>query len=113
LFQRFFFFFSVLEDLLLHFDGIELTKLQHVKQSIDQGTGMVDFAKVFRGIETELAAEGKFDCEGCTATVVFIHRRDGKRFLQVANVGDSTAFLRFDVDLLILLELSTSYLLPP
>lgn len=66
-----------------------------MKQNIDDSTGMVDLAKVFRGIETELAAEGRFDCEGCTATVAFIHRHAGKRFLQVANVGDSTAFLRY------------------
>jgi len=35
----------------------------------------------------------RFDSEGCTATVAFIWRYNGHRYLQVANVGDSYAFL--------------------
>jgi serine/threonine protein phosphatase PrpC len=35
----------------------------------------------------------QYEVEGSTATTVFIWKSNGKKFLQCANVGDSTAFL--------------------
>ena len=35
----------------------------------------------------------EYDMEGTTATAVLFWRQDGVRYVQTANVGDSTAFL--------------------
>jgi serine/threonine protein phosphatase PrpC len=35
-----------------------------------------------------------FEYEGSTATVVVIWKENGKRYIQAANLGDSTAFLK-------------------
>ena len=46
--------------------------------------------------ETFLSTDGRmkeFDMEGATATAVWFWRKDGVRYVQTANVGDSTAFL--------------------
>ena len=37
----------------------------------------------------------EFETEGTTATVVLIWKINGKRYLQSANVGDSTPFLMY------------------
>ena len=66
-----------------------------------------EFAKNLRGHEddanmalvlrkTFLSTDARmieFDMEGATATGVYIWRAAGRRFIQSANVGDSTAFL--------------------
>lgn len=66
-----------------------------------------EFAKNLRGHEedtdmalvlrkTFLSTDARmieFDMEGATATGVYIWKAAGRRFLQAANVGDSTAFL--------------------
>ena len=36
----------------------------------------------------------EFEYMGCTGTCVFVWEHLGKRFVQAANVGDSTAFLK-------------------
>eukprot|EP01104_Vermistella_antarctica_P011784 TRINITY_DN332_c0_g3_i1.p1 TRINITY_DN332_c0_g3~~TRINITY_DN332_c0_g3_i1.p1 ORF type:complete len:850 (+),score=185.12 TRINITY_DN332_c0_g3_i1:228-2777(+) len=49
------------------------------------------FTKAFLEVDRQLL---KYEYEGCTATAVYIwETQDGSRYLQAANVGDSTAFL--------------------
>lgn len=45
-----------------------------------------------------------FECEGSTATAVYVWAAGGKRFLQAANVGDSTAFLWYSLSLCLCIQ---------
>jgi len=47
--------------------------------------------KVYQRADSELT---EFEYEGCTSTTVFIWQVGESRYLQCANVGDSTAFLK-------------------
>lgn len=48
------------------------------------------FQKTFSKLDANLAA---FEYEGTTASVAFVWSQDGERYLQAANVGDSSAYL--------------------
>jgi protein phosphatase len=49
------------------------------------------FIKSFEAVDAALAG---FDFEGCTATVVMVWEALGYRWVQCANVGDSSAYLK-------------------
>jgi protein phosphatase len=46
--------------------------------------------QAFLDVDSQLA---EYEYMGCTATAVFVWQVDDKRYVQAANVGDSTAFL--------------------
>eukprot|EP01114_Cavostelium_apophysatum_P005328 TRINITY_DN1616_c0_g1_i1.p1 TRINITY_DN1616_c0_g1~~TRINITY_DN1616_c0_g1_i1.p1 ORF type:complete len:1120 (-),score=407.57 TRINITY_DN1616_c0_g1_i1:97-3456(-) len=48
------------------------------------------FRTTYVNVDKELI---NFEYEGCTSTTVFVWQHEGKRYVQAANVGDSTAFL--------------------
>jgi len=48
------------------------------------------FKKTFRKVDELMST---FEYQGCTATVVFCWNSQGHKFIQAANVGDSSAFL--------------------
>jgi protein phosphatase len=53
-----------------------------------------DVAEVFRHSFYQVDSQlSEYDFEGATATVAFVWKAGEDRYLQVANVGDSTAFL--------------------
>jgi len=55
---------------------------------------VVDVSSVFKQTYSTVDEQLKeFEYEGCTATTVYIWEDAGHRYLQTANVGDSTAFL--------------------
>jgi len=49
-----------------------------------------EFRRVFQSVDQQMS---QFEDEGTTATAVFLFSVGNDRYLQVANVGDSTAFL--------------------
>jgi len=49
------------------------------------------FTKTYAKVDEDLK---EFEYEGCTATTVFVWQVGTQRYLQAANVGDSTAFLK-------------------
>ena len=72
-------------------------KLKHFieESGLDLDAGKVDltdvFEKAFAATDKELE---EFEYEGCTATVAFVYKAaSGHRYLQTANVGDSSAAL--------------------
>ncbi len=55
-------------------------------------TNLTDiFRQVYLSVDSSLS---QYEYEGCTATSVLIWKQGGDRYLQAANVGDSTAFLK-------------------
>jgi len=48
------------------------------------------FIEAYKSTDAKLK---EFEYEGCTSTTVLLWRNNGKRYLQAANVGDSSAFL--------------------
>uniref|UniRef100_A0A7S4NT40 PPM-type phosphatase domain-containing protein n=1 Tax=Paramoeba aestuarina TaxID=180227 RepID=A0A7S4NT40_9EUKA len=89
------------------FPAVAQEILEKVEGEGEEGEGLLAMDALFEEVERRLKCESdsgqsskgfsanQFDCEGCTATAVFIYqnKKSGKRYLQVANVGDSTAFL--------------------
>eukprot|EP01120_Amphizonella_sp_Union-15-10_P005148 TRINITY_DN15893_c0_g1_i1.p1 TRINITY_DN15893_c0_g1~~TRINITY_DN15893_c0_g1_i1.p1 ORF type:complete len:450 (-),score=112.38 TRINITY_DN15893_c0_g1_i1:23-1372(-) len=61
--------------------------------SIDKNDYRDVFIEAYRNADISLK---EFEYEGCTCTSIFVWKFKGKRYLQAANVGDSTAFLCSD-----------------
>eukprot|EP01117_Protostelium_nocturnum_P000197 TRINITY_DN1026_c0_g1_i1.p1 TRINITY_DN1026_c0_g1~~TRINITY_DN1026_c0_g1_i1.p1 ORF type:complete len:711 (-),score=212.53 TRINITY_DN1026_c0_g1_i1:69-2201(-) len=62
------------------------------KEKITEGEDQREaFLSTFEQLDNELIS---FEYEGCTATSLYIWQSGEHRFLQCANVGDSTAFLK-------------------
>lgn len=57
------------------------------------------FLNAFKEVDAQLS---KFEYEGATATVCLVWRAGHQRFVQSANVGDSTAFLSYGNETLFL-----------
>lgn len=72
-------------------------KLKHHLESsgVDLDAGSVDLTEVFEKAFADTDKElEEFEYEGCTTTVVFVYKTaSGHRYLQAANVGDSSAHL--------------------
>lgn len=72
-------------------------KLKHHLESsgVDLDAGGVDLTEVFEKAFADTDKElEEFEYEGCTTTVVFVYKTaSGHRYLQAANVGDSSAHL--------------------
>jgi len=74
--------------------GILLKYIQTAQQ--EYGKQISDMRGVFLSAFKEVdALLSKYEYEGTTATVVLIWRAGNQRFVQSANVGDSTAFLSY------------------
>jgi serine/threonine protein phosphatase PrpC len=81
--------FAAKQLLPLHF-------VRHLAAATKANDGVIppdltdEFFAAFKSCDGDLK---KFEFEGCTATAVYVWRSGGKRYIQCANVGDSTAFL--------------------
>ncbi|KYQ90939.1 protein phosphatase 2C [Tieghemostelium lacteum] len=83
--------------------GEVLLKYIQAAQKENGGRSLTDMRGVFLGTFKEIDAKlSKFEYEGSTATVVLIWRAGEQRFMQAANVGDSTAFLSYAGETLLL-----------
>jgi serine/threonine protein phosphatase PrpC len=68
----------------------------HVTAFWKQNPNAIDLTSVFLSAlgQLDTVALKKFEFEGSTATCCFMFQRNGKRYLQCANLGDSEAFLQ-------------------
>ncbi|EFA81940.1 protein phosphatase 2C [Heterostelium album PN500] len=70
----------------------EIQRLINSKPEYLEKADMTDlFMTAFASVDNQMHEECQY--VGCTATVSFIWTYDGSRYLQVANVGDSSSFL--------------------
>ncbi|KAF2074738.1 hypothetical protein CYY_003970 [Polysphondylium violaceum] len=79
---------EILPGILLKY--IQTAQQEYGKQQITDMRGV--FLSAFKEVDALLS---KYEYEGTTATVVLIWRAGNQRYVQSANVGDSTAFLSY------------------
>lgn len=69
--------------------------LQEFQKHLSQALNLTDlsdiFTKTYLSLDEQLR---KYEYQGSTATTAFIWEHQGVRYLQCANVGDSTSFVK-------------------